>query len=160
MSIEDAKPAPRRRRWMTVALVVSLGVNLMVAGLVGGAILRDGPHDRDPFSRDVSALGLRLYYRARPDPAREDLRHRVGERRGDFRAGREALTRHMAAMADAVGAVPFDAARLSAVLAEQGRTVAGNMATGQALLVATIGAMSPDDRAAMAEALRRGPRLP
>jgi uncharacterized membrane protein len=158
MSTETEKPAPRRRRWMTVALVVSLGVNLMVAGLVGGAILRDGPRERDPFYRDVSALGLRFYYRALPDQARDDLRHRVGERRGDFRAGREALAKHMNAMADAVGAEPFDPARLAGVLADQGRTVAGNMATGQALLVATISAMTPDERTAMAEALRRAPR--
>jgi hypothetical protein len=63
----------------------------------------------------------------------------------------------MNAMADAVGAEPFDPARLAEVLADQGRTVAGNMATGQALLVATISAMTPDERTAMAEALRRAP---
>ncbi len=143
--------APRRTRWLKITLVVSLALNLAVAGLVAGAALKGRP---DTDARD----GLWPYSRALPEPYRDDLMRALRESRRDWIADREALGSTRAELAAALVAEPFDAAAVTALLARQRDRFNALADRGAALLVEQIGRMSPEERLAYAEALERGPQ--
>lgn len=155
---DDLNTQPKRRNWTKIALIVSLALNLGVAGLVGGAVLRHGPERHMKSDRDISALGLRLYYRALGDDQQVALKAALADQRGSFRAGRETLRAHLSDLAAALVAEPYDAAAVSSVLQIQGDRVSGNIALGHRLLAERINAMSAADRAAMADRLLTPPR--
>lgn len=149
---------PGQRNWTRIALIASLALNLCVAGLVGGAILRDVPARHGRLDRDVSALGLRLYFRALGSEQQDALRAALADQVGAFQAGRETLRAHLTDLAAALTAEPYDAASVAMVLKAHGRSVSDNLAFGQKLLLDRFAAMHPEERAAMAERLLAAPR--
>jgi len=148
----------RPARWVKPLLVVSLAVNLIVAGLIGGAMLRGGPPEQMHPDRSVSALGLRLYLRALPADQRRQIAKDARARRGEFKLGPKLIRAHMRALAAAVEAEPFDPETLRVVLSAQSASVAGNMAIGQDILIDRIAAMTEAERKEFAAALRKPPR--
>jgi uncharacterized membrane protein len=137
----------RRTRWLKIALVVSLALNLAVAGLVAGAALKGRP---DP-GRD----GLWPYSRALPEPYRGDLMRALRASRRDWIADREALGSTRAELAAALVAEPFDADAVADLLARQRDRFTALADRGAALLVAQIARMSPEERRAYAAELER-----
>ncbi len=154
---ENTKPSATRK-WVRYALVASLGVNILVAGVVGGAILRAGPPERFRPGKDIAAFGLRPYARALDEGGRKSLREAVRAGRGDFHAGRQAMRTHMRDLAAALRADPYDEAAIEAELAKQARNVSANVAFGQRLLLTQIREMSDDARRALATRLLEPPR--
>jgi uncharacterized membrane protein len=142
-----------RRNWTRWVLIASLGLNLVAAGIIGGAILK-GPPPPDPGPGPA----LWPFARALPDPYRRDLGAALRATRKDWIGPRQAmdgLTRDMVA---ALGAEPFDPAAVHTLLVQQ-IDVANRLGLkGADLLTAQVARMSPDDRAAYAAALleRRG----
>jgi uncharacterized membrane protein len=152
MSEEPQKPK-RTWRWPQYLLVVSLGLNLLVAGLMAGAFFRDGPRDHIKGMREASALGLRAYIRALDRPSTEGLMQDIATRRGEFKAGRAAIEAHLKALAAALTASPYDPDAVKAVLDQQRGDIGQNVDVGHQILLARINAMSDADRAAFAERL-------
>ncbi|MGO4915804.1 periplasmic heavy metal sensor [Pseudogemmobacter sp. W21_MBD1_M6] len=153
-------PLPKTPRWVKVALVASLAVNLAVAGVVGGAVLRHGPDrgDRADYARNPAFGG---YARAL---SREDRRAILTEMRGrspDRAALRDDRIKTFGKVIAALTAEPFDAAEVKALLAAQLDMTARAQTLGQDLLMSRITAMTPSERAAFAarlqQALDRGP---
>jgi uncharacterized membrane protein len=135
------------RSWLKWALVASLGLNLAVLGVIGGAILKGPPPGPMP------GVALWHYARALPDPYRRDLGRALRDSRRDWIGRREALRGQRAALAAALTAEPFDAAAVAEVLADE-RRISGELAArGTELLVAQIARMTPEERAAYAAAL-------
>lgn len=153
---ETAPPKPSRR-WRDWLLVASLGLNLVVLGLVAGAILRGPPE------RPMAGPALGHYARALPDPYRRDLGRALRASRRDWAPGRDALRGQRTALAAALTAEPYDPARVAGLL-EQELTLATDLGDrGVALLMTQIDRMGPEDRAAFAgrlqqERARRAPR--
>ncbi len=150
------------RKWTRYLLVASLGLNIIVAGLVGGAMLRGGPPDHIRRDRDVSVLGLRAYYRALDESSQTELRDAIKAKRTQIKVGRAAFRAHLEALANAISVEPFDPAAVTQVLQSQAGTVSENIRTGHQLLLDRVSAMSPEARQTMAERLlqppkRRGP---
>lgn len=147
-----------------IALPLSLALNVLVIGLVIGALLR-GP-DHAPRSVDLSLGPLT---RALDEADRAALGERL---RGDLEAGRRPPPPGMAARAGELRAVlaalraePFDAEALTARLDAQRARARDWADAGQAGLVAHLSQMSPAQRAAFADRLEaefrsRGERLP
>jgi uncharacterized membrane protein len=137
-------------RW---ALLVSLGLNLVAAGVIGGALIKGPP------PAPVTGPALWRYARALPDPYRHDLGQALRASRGDWAGAREALRGQQAALAAALTAEPFDPKAVEAVLTRQTQVTDDLAGRGVGLLLAQIGRMDPSGRAAYAEALRndRGP---
>ena len=134
-----------RRRWLTWALVASLGLNLAFAGLVAGTLLKGPP--------PPPMLGVGQYARALPEPYRRDLGQALRASRGDWIGPRDALRAQRAGMTAALTADPFDPDAVAKVLAGE-MEILGDLSTrGRAMLLAEITRMSPADRAAYAEAL-------
>lgn len=145
-----------RGRWMTWALVGSVGLNLAFAGLIGGALLK-GPPPPGPMP------GLWQYARALPDPYKRDLGRALRDSRDAWIGPREALRGQRTALAAALTAEPFDPATVDQVLSGTDRISGDLSARGTALLVQQIARMTPQDRAAYAAALledRGGPPGP
>ena len=146
-------------RRLRIALVVSVALNLLVAGALAGAWLHHGGPGRDrmrgtgplaPFAAAMTPEDRSLLL--------DGLR---SEERGP-RPGPQVFRERFATMLDAIRAEPFDRARLEAVLGAQRLAAAERQAAGERLLVDRIAAMSAEKRAAYADrvagAFRRPPR--
>ncbi len=156
-----AEAEPKKRLpWGRIVLVASLAFNLLIVGMVAGAML-GGPRDRDrnPVLRD---LGFGPFVGALPRHDRVALAAALRREAGPFRENRAELRRQFEAILDALRADPFDPAGLERLVAEQSRRIGERQRLGQRLLLERIAGMSAAERAAYAaaldHALRRRPR--
>ncbi len=147
-----ARPAwwPRWNRRRLI-LILSLGLNLVFLGIAAGAFLH-GPPKPPP-----GGPALWHYGRSLPEPYRDELVRDLRDTRDDWREARDSLRGQRAALAEALVAQPFDPAAVVAVLDLERRLISDLTARGTALLMEQITRMSPEDRAAYAEALRQEP---
>lgn len=149
-------PAPRRRWLMGAALFVSLALNLLVLGLVLGALWgRDGP---------MSARTVRIDLGTVPHVVALDERDRAALRRDwevrgpDLRRIRAQRQAELEALATAIRAEPFEPAAVTALLeAAQARTAERQVLLLE-LVAARITAMSAAERAAYADRLEAAAR--
>jgi len=159
MSDPTGPTAPRARtgRALKIALGLSLALNLLILGLVAGAILGAGPHglrDDDPRLR---TLGLGPFAIAL---SRED-RAAVVERldRDALRGERRALGGSLGQLRDSLLADPFDRAAAEAALAQSREAITAMQAQGHAALLDQIETMTVAERevlvARLGRALRR-----
>lgn len=144
---DPMRPTPRPSRIWRIVLIVSLALNLVVAGLVGGAIvsgkLAGGPPSRIDF-------GLGLVSRALTSDDRREigraLRQDSSLRAHDFRG-------QMAAIVTALQADPFDPAMLQSLLDEQATRLSQVQASARQAVVDRISDMTAEDRRAFAARL-------
>ncbi|MDE3079764.1 MAG: periplasmic heavy metal sensor [Paracoccaceae bacterium] len=143
----DARPP---RTWTRLALVLSLGLNLIVVGSLGGLALSraiHGPHEpvRDlafgPFTEALS-----------PDDRRAMMRAFMAEAKG-FRAEKEQMRADFQSLVAALRADPYDPSVLDGVMARQKARTDQWLALGQRLLMERLAAMAPADRRAFADRL-------
>ena len=151
-------PAPRTRRGIKIVLAVSLALNLLVAGLVGGAILGSGgfgggDRDRDP---DLRSLGLGPFALALPREERQGLLDRID--REALRQDRREIGGALRALQAALRASPFDRDAAEAALRRSRVVAEGIQGRGHALLLDRLDEMSPAQRAELADRLSRALR--
>lgn len=146
--------ASKPRRWLWPALLVSVALNLAVAGLVAGAFLSpDGPRNGGEDRRAIRGVLGEPFFRALPkDERRAMVRDIVGQR-DKFREGREALRERVANFLDALRAEDFDRAEVERLLSQQRQAAVQRQTLGEELLLDRLEAMTPAERAAYADAL-------
>ncbi len=149
---KSGKPRP----WGRVVLVISLGLNLLVAGLVAGAML-NGHRDRDgrPELRD---LGFGPFVSALPREARPALAEALRRQEGSLRERRTAMRAGFDALLDALRAEPYDHDAVTAIMLAQQEEIFASQRLGRGLLLDYIEQMTPAARIAFADELRRGLR--
>ncbi len=146
------------RRWVRIALVVSLALNLLVVGLVAGAIL-GGPRDRDrnPALRD---LGFGPFVAALPRADRREMGRAIAREAGAFRENRAEMRAMFEAFLTALRAEPYDPDAVQRIVSGQQAKVSERQDLGRRLLLERIEAMDSAGRAGYADALdaalRRG----
>ncbi len=150
----DPTPAsmkPPRPLWRWV-LIGSLCLNLALIGVLGGMFLMGPPGPPPP-------PGLWGYGRALPEPYRHDLAQALRDSRREWSGPRETLWRQREALAEALTADPYDPLVVAEVITREPRLLDTLAQRGSQLLLDQIDRMTPIDRAAFAEALRkaRGP---
>lgn len=145
--------APTAPRWMKIALVVSVALNLAVAGLVLGAWLGDGPHKGMP--RDLS---FGPFSEALSDADRRALRKDLMGRAGEFRSSRDAARAEFVALLGALRADPFDPAAMTAALTAIETRNAERLDLGRSLIETRLIEMSAAERRAFADRLEMGLR--
>lgn len=148
----DRVPGKPRNR-MRILLVASLALNLLIVGLVAGAMLgghRD--HGRDPALRD---LGFGPFIAALPPDDRAALRDALRREAGALRANRAEMRAIFDAFLSGLRADPFDAAALRRVVEDQQAKIGERQALGRELLWQRIEAMDSAERRAYADALQR-----
>ena len=132
-----------------VVLVISLAINLAVAGLVAGTLISGGFGGKPPRQID---LGLGPVVQALTPPQRREIA--MGLRRdGAFQ--RPNLRGDHDAIVDALTADPFVPDALRAVLQEQSDLIAQTQARAQDALVETVTGMTTQERRAFADRLMR-----
>jgi uncharacterized membrane protein len=145
----------KKIQWSKLILVASLGLNLVVVGLVagawsngpkrgergGGASWVSGPFGRALSDEDRKALGEA--FRKNPEH-----RERLGKRRGEMR-------RIGIEIAGALRAEPFDPAALEALFEKQAQMGVELQQSGQQALMDRITAMTPEARASFADRLEK-----
>lgn len=156
--VAPLQPAGRGLKW---ALAVSLALNVAVAGLIAGAVLRDGPPHGPPGAapRDIS---LGPYIAAMTPADRAALREAFLARAPGFREARGAMRADMRAVAAALRADPLDRDALQAALDRGEGRAREFLSLGQDILFDHLAGLGPAERAAMAdridEVARHGPR--
>lgn len=148
----------RPGRGTRILLAVSLALNLLVLGLLVGALLRGGlgGHPGDPRApASLRALGATPFLLALDEADRDRLLADARGRGEDLRANRAALRDGVDAMVRTLRSEPFDAGTFRRLAADQRRAAAARQALGEDLLLARIEAMSPEARMAYADRLER-----
>ncbi|WP_112324067.1 periplasmic heavy metal sensor [Oceanibium sediminis] len=148
----SAPDAPRLPRWAKLLLVLSLALNLAVAGVVAGHLLRGAPPSGDrAFNLPID--GFRNISRAMPAAEREALRNAWHGHRAEIRAARTDLRNSRAAFLQALRAEPFSAEAVERILSAQADRWQSFSAVSREILVARIAEMPPEARRAFADRL-------
>lgn len=157
----DPVTVPRSRPWVTVLLVVSLALNLAIAGVIAGAFL-SGFKGNGRFG-EVRELGFGPFSDALSDDDRKSLRRAFVQRAPDIVASRRQTRADIAMVLAALRADPFNADVLRTALASGSARAAERQALGQELIFEHLSAMPAQDRLSFADRLetaltRRGQR--
>ncbi len=146
----------RTPRWIKITLFVSIALNLIVIGLIGGTILR-GPFAM-PLVGPAGEFGV--FQRAMPGEARNALRKALYDNRADFRSKRRELVAMRVELIEVLRTEPFDAARLDDIMSRQKAFWEELGSTAQHLMGEQIAAMTPDERAQFADNLEEWMKRP
>lgn len=136
-------------RGTQVALALSVTLNLVVAGLVGGAVLR-GPHGPEGKDREFS-FGP---FSEAMDPAeRKALRKDILQRAPGLGQMRQDMRDDMDKVVAALRAEPFDPAALTTVMEAQQARLTGQISVGSQALRDFLLTMDSQHRHAFADRL-------
>lgn len=144
---EPSKLSPLTR-WV---LIGSLGLNLLAAGVFGGALLRQwGPGDHPPPPRNV-ALGFWSEGLQRQD--HEALRDRFRSKGVDFKASWQGERSDRQALITILRTEPFDAAAFVTLADSLQNRAVGRMTLTEDIVRGHIIDMTPEARQAFADRL-------
>lgn len=147
----------KKRAWARWALVASLCVNLAMAGVIGGAVLRHGAgHPPPPAGLDP--VSLMRVMRNLPEDRRDEAREILRDHRPKFDALRPARVASRLAIADALAADPLDGAVLATALDEARRAEAEGREVIDDAFVAFVERLPPAARAKLAKEIREARR--
>ncbi|MCB2135211.1 MAG: periplasmic heavy metal sensor [Rhodobacteraceae bacterium] len=146
MAESDTTAKTGTGRGMKIVLILSLTLNLLVAGIVLGAIT--GRHWHGDRSRDLAFGPFTSALSDRDRAALRDAFLASAPGLRDLRAERQA---DLTAFLTILRAEVWDGAAAEAALAAQGQRTLERLALGRRLLIERIGAMAPAERAAFAD---------
>lgn len=149
-AMPGAPPAAGAPRWMRVLLVVSLALNLLVAGVVVGQLVFDDDHGRGPRPVEI-ALGP--FARAMDAGDRRAILESLRSNSDLRPLSRDQRAAAFGEIVTTLRVEPFDRARAEAALSAQAERVRGLERTIQGALLDRLAAMTPDQRAAFADRL-------
>ncbi|MCW5729374.1 MAG: periplasmic heavy metal sensor [Alphaproteobacteria bacterium] len=156
----QASPAGPKRRlpWTGIALVISLGVNLLLIGMAAGHWThRHDGHWGSRFAGKHGAEGrAHGMMRAFPEELRGELEGIMRERRAQAEPVLEQLRAARREAREALRAEPFDAARLAAAYAEMRRHGDTLEEAFHQAMIDAAGRLSPEARRKLSE-MRWGP---
>jgi uncharacterized membrane protein len=160
----DVKPVTqlpaKTGRGIKIALFVSLAVNVMIAGLVVGAMSHRW-RDRDMMQGPALAdLGFGPYIAALEEDDRKALVREVLGNAKDFRKNREEIRTGIESLLVLLRAPTFDPTAFAANLKAQSLKLEERRALGIDLFVKRVTEMTPEARAALADRLSRFLRRP
>lgn len=160
-AVSDA-PAPVRSltataRGVKIALLVSLAANLMVAGLVVGALMR--PHHRVGHAMQQGAT-FAPYIEALPRADRRAMRVEMFRLRPELVDLRTARRAEMAEFARIVATEPFDPAAAARLIDARLAEGAGRLSAARDLLLDRLAGMPPQTRRAYGARLAEMAGLP
>ena len=149
----EEQPAKPRRIWR-ILLVVSLALNLLVIGVVAGAVMRFGGGDR--FGGPPPRGGL-IYFREMPRAAQKDIRAAARE---GFRSRDEDRAAQMVDVLDVLRAAPFVAADLRDIMATQSQAFQANQMRLTDIWIGHLEVMTDEERRAYADRVEKAAKRP
>ncbi|MGE0211419.1 MAG: periplasmic heavy metal sensor [Parvibaculaceae bacterium] len=149
-----SKPAAGRARWLMPALVVSLALNLLVAGMFVADYMRPEPRGRGG-TPSFSEILPRSFFRELPDERRAEFRSVFRKNRPAFREDRQALRDSALAVADRLSAQPFDDAATRAAIDAYGNRSRELIDLGMTVANEIVAGLTPEERLKLAEHIRK-----
>ena len=142
--------------WMKLLLIVSLSVNVAIAGLVGGNAIRHwqqgvagGKWQNEPGLDRRQTRILRMV----PGARREEARAILLARQDEYKAARETMRAAQQALVEAIRQEPLNPERLAAALAER-RQASGRMwGIGYEQMAEIVHRLNAAERAELAKRL-------
>lgn len=165
MSVADTPDAPvpapsgQRTKWL---LIASLGLNLLIAGAVAGAMFmhRGGPHGR--WGIGPQDFGLMGFARSLPPERRDMVREELKGLRGALKPMRQEIRAAREEAANLLAADPFDRNALKAALVKVGTAEQSMRGTSVDRLLGVIDRFTPAERQSLSAAwkkkMERGPK--
>lgn len=148
-------------RWGRALLFVSLSLNLLIVGMVAGAVYRiGGPPMNNSERPPLRDLGYGPYGRALSRDDRRDIDSAMAERAGDLNANRDEFRGQIKALLKALRTAPYDGKTVSAIIGAQQERLFQRQDIGRVLLLEQIESMSDDERDDFAKRLARSLRGP
>lgn len=140
---ENTLPKSSTSRWIKFALIISLGLNLGIAGVLVGTALR-APEARR--SNVESPEGVAMLARAMPQSHQRALRETMRNQRDDLRLDRQELQNLRQRFVVALSAEPFNIDAVRETFAAQRVVLDHLTASGHSAVVWQIEQMTPQDR--------------
>lgn len=148
-----AAPSGGRMNWLKAALVASLAVNLLFVGAVAARWYAG--HGPERYARlTQTQLIPRQFFRDLDRDRRMELLSVFRASDRQVRDGRRAVKAQVLALADALEAEPYDAARARAAVAAFTARSEDLFATGSTSALTLLGMLTPEERKLMAQHLR------
>lgn len=147
---ETTAPTKRPGRLLRVALVISIALNLAVAGLVVGSAVKFRGERPVPL-RD---LGFGAFTDVMTKEQRARLRQAFFAQAPDFKDLRRQMQSDRSAVLDSLRAQPFDPAAFGHALAAMNARHAARTGYGEVLLRDLVTSMSNEERAAFVDRLQ------
>lgn len=152
--MSDGQVARKGVNWLKTALIVSLAVNLLFIGAgVTRFVMRDPP-DRVAGLSQVQMIP-RKFFGDLDGPRKTELLGVFRQLSPSFREGRRALKADLAALATALDAEPYDAARVQAAVDSFSSHSQGLAARGAEGALTFIGMLTPAERKLLAAHIRQ-----
>lgn len=148
----------RRLPWMKLVLVLSLALNLLIAGAVAGAWLRHDRQDDEGRHGSLRDLGYGPFGEALSSEDRRDLAKELLGKARDLQANRSQFRQDFQTMLLTLRTSPFDAEAFRTMTAGQQDRLAERQAIGRRLLLDRIEAMTDGERADYADRLEQSMR--
>lgn len=159
---EQETQRPPTALWVKILLAASLALNLLILGIIGGAVLSpDGPRGQrvDAAARD---LGATPFVRAIDPSDRRELFQAFRREAEPLQRNREEMGLRFEALLGALKAETFDGSEIAALMALQRTAATERQQIGERILIGYLSGLSRDERVAYAvrleEVVRRGRR--
>lgn len=138
--------APKKRRWVKYLLFVSLALNLLVVGVVAGAIYRGGPGHGAPPHVARGDLGLGPYGKALSPRDQRVLRMAFIKRSRANGGQRPNIRAEMQAVLAALRQEPFDPGALRDTMGQQQARLVARQNIGKDVLLDHLAEMATGQR--------------
>ena len=142
-----------RGKWLIGGLVVSLVVNLALAGFIAGRMTRDFA----PMPGLDPLVGMGRLVRFLDEDRRREVAGDFLSKRREFRRGARAIREAQRAVAAAVTAEPFDEAALRKALGDFRGQLEGSHAEGHEMFITIAARLTEAERHQLARAVTRPP---
>lgn len=147
-----AETQTKKAKLLQWALALSVGINLVIVGLVAGAAYRfDGPHGRP--GGNMRSYGT-AYIMALPEDTRHGIFRELRRDKQDRRLTRAARRGQYDAALEVLRSDPFDPARMQEILDAQRDAALGVQQAAEKAWLTEIAQMDSDARAAYADRLQ------
>jgi uncharacterized membrane protein len=144
-----------KANWKATLLVISLGFNLLVLGMVGSQAFFEKRGPGRIQATSWSQLLPRGFFMQLDDDRRRTLLDGLKSHNSHFRKGRGELRNRAAAVADALEAEPYDPARLQTAITQFGDEGKGLMDDGSQAALGIIAKLTPAERKILADEIRK-----
>lgn len=156
MTEDPTPPKKPAFNWARIVLFGSLALNLLIVGVIAGAVLRHGPDgrsiDEPPPLRD---MGFGPFGNALSPSDRRAIGQALQGHANDLRKNRDVVRDQFTTMLVLLKTTPFDAEAFNEIINRQRENLLARQEIGQDLLIERISAMSDEERQAFADRLEK-----
>ena len=146
--------------WVKVVLFTSLAMNLLIVGMVAGAVLRGGPGaNRAELNRSaIRDLGLGPFGQALSLDSKRDIGRAMKGRGDELRENRQEIRAQIDTLLTVLRQTPYQSETVREILTEQQHRLIQRQDIGRELLISNLESMGPAARAEYADRLEKSLR--